>query len=186
MYEATRRRVERRLLLTAACTVGGPPPRTMPDRFLCDGSLAGLARWLRAAGYDATARPVSGEALFASAAAEGRTLVTTDSRVLRRRAVARGEAAVAWLPSGVASEAQLAMLLRDLGLPLRTPRCMACGGALSPVPKERVLDRIPPRTRGWQDDYFLCAACGRLFWEGTHWQSIRRSLREAAPPAEPV
>ncbi len=182
LYEDTRRKVERRLLVTAACTVAEPAPGR-PRRFLCDGSLAGLARWLRAAGYEADCRPDSGDALLAAAVAAGQTLVTTDSRVLRRRAVARGEAAVAWLPSSEPLAAQLGMLLRDLGLELRAPLCMACGGTLVSVAKDEVLDRIPPRTRGWKDDYYDCRACGRLFWEGTHWEKIRRALQEAAPGA---
>ena len=40
-----------------------------------------------------------------------------------------------------------------------------------------VAERIPPRTARWKDEYFVCARCGRLFWEGTHWERIRERLR---------
>jgi uncharacterized protein with PIN domain len=56
---------------------------------------------------------------------------------------------------------------------------MACGGALEAVAKDTVRERIPPRTAAWKDEYFLCAACGRLFWKGTHWERIERRLRES-------
>jgi uncharacterized protein with PIN domain len=72
------------------------------------------------------------------------------------------------------------MVLRDLGLDLREPRCMACGGALVPTPKDVVAPRIPPRTARWKDEYFVCAGCDRLFWQGTHWERIERTLRAAA------
>jgi uncharacterized protein with PIN domain len=53
---------------------------------------------------------------------------------------------------------------------------MSCGGALRPVDKQKVSERIPPRTARWRDEYFLCAGCGRLFWQGTHWQRIAERL----------
>jgi hypothetical protein len=72
------------------------------------------------------------------------------------------------------------MVLRDLGLPLRAPRCMACGGPLRSVAKDEVRDRIPPRTARWKDDYFACEVCGKLFWQGTHWERIEPRLARAA------
>jgi uncharacterized protein with PIN domain len=40
-----------------------------------------------------------------------------------------------------------------------------------------VADRIPPRTAGWLDEYFVCTRCDRLFWHGTHWQRISARLQ---------
>jgi uncharacterized protein with PIN domain len=77
---------------------------------------------------------------------------------------------------------QLAMVLRDLGLRPREARCMACGGALHRARKEDVRPRIPPRTALWKDEYFLCAACDRLFWQGTHWERIAGAVAAAAGP----
>jgi len=71
------------------------------------------------------------------------------------------------------------MVALELGLTRREPRCMACGGALRPTPKEDVRSRIPPRTALWKDEYFVCAGCDRLFWRGTHWQRIDETLRQA-------
>jgi hypothetical protein len=75
---------------------------------------------------------------------------------------------------------QLAHVLRALALPLLDPRCMPCGGVLEAVSKAAVADRIPPRTARWKDDYFVCRGCGRLFWQGTHWERIAARLRRAA------
>ena len=72
------------------------------------------------------------------------------------------------------------MVMRDLGLERRESRCMACGGALVPKAKEDVFPRIPPRTAKWLDEYFVCAGCDRLFWEGTHWERIVKTLEEVA------
>jgi uncharacterized protein with PIN domain len=151
-----------------------------PPRFLCDPSLAGLARWLRAAGYEAVLAPeVSGHRLPDEALHRGLVLLTTEAEALDRRVVADGSLVVVWLPSAVDMPGQLRMAALDLGLVLREPRCMACGGTLVPTPKEAVRPRIPPRTALWKDEYFVCAGCHRLFWKGTHWERIERTLRRA-------
>ena len=154
--------------------------RRRPPRFLCDPSLAGLARWLRAAGYEASPAPeVPGHRLPDEALRRGLVLLTTEAEVLDRRIVADGSLVVVWLPSALTMVEQLHMAALDLGLTLREPRCMACGGALVPTPKEDVRPRIPPRTALWKDEYFVCAGCDRLFWRGTHWERIERTLRRA-------
>ncbi len=151
-----------------------------PPRFLCDPSLAGLARWLRAAGYEALVAPdVPGHRLPDEALRRGLVLLTTDAEVLDRRIVADGSLAVVWVPSALTMAEQLHLVSVELGLTRREPRCMACGGALVPRPKEDVRPRIPPRTALWKDEYFVCAGCDRLFWRGTHWERIERTLRQA-------
>jgi uncharacterized protein with PIN domain len=110
-------------------------------------------------------------------------VVTTDSRLLERGA---GGPALVWVPSGMEPPAQAGVVLRDLLLTPRAPRCMGCGGVLEAVAKEVVADRIPPRTARWKDEYSLCRSCGQLFWEGTHWERIRARLeRERAARVDP-
>jgi uncharacterized protein len=178
VYEFTRWRVARRLQKTGTCVVD---PAAGREAFACDPSLGGLARWLRAAGYAADVQPVA-QALAAARA--GAVALTTDTDVLSRR-----DAAVLpllWIPPGVAPPRQMGLVLRDLGLAARAPRCMACGGALGVVAKSEVAARIPPRTAVWKDTYFVCAGCGRLFWEGTHWERIAaRIAAERAAPEDP-
>ena len=96
--------------------------------------------------------------------------------MLDRRIVADGSLVVVWVPSALTMAEQLRLVAVELGLALREPRCMACGGALVPTPKEVVRPRIPPRTALWKDEYFVCAGCDRLFWRGTHWERIERTL----------
>jgi hypothetical protein len=51
---------------------------------------------------------------------------------------------------------------------------------MAPVAKADIAPRIPPRTALWRDDYWLCRDCGRLYWQGTHWERIRRTLLASA------
>ncbi len=158
----------------------GPWGEARPPRFLCDPSLGGLARWLRAAGYEARLTPgVPGHRRPDEALRRGLVLLTSEAEVLDRRIVADGSLVVVWVPSALTIAEQLHLAAVELGLTLRDPRCMACGGGLVPTAKEAVRPRIPPRTALWQDEYFVCAECGRLFWRGTHWERIERTLRHA-------
>jgi uncharacterized protein with PIN domain len=180
LYETTRARVERRLEAQAACPVGGgalpPAARSDPPLFVCDGSLGGLARWLRAAGYQAVRVSGGGERARGEARRSGGVLLTSDKDVADRRAGTADRLAALHVPVELSVSEQLGRVLRAWGLRPRAPRCMACGAALREVEKERVRERIPPRTAGWKDEYFLCAGCGRLFWQGTHWERISRVL----------
>jgi len=183
VYEFTRWRVKKRLERTAACRLDGQPlhAELTPPRFFCDASLGGLARWLRAAGYEAgAARPADGDPA-AEARRRGAVLLTTDSAQAARMAATEGPPEVLWIPSSLRRVRQLGVVLRDLDLERRAPRCMACGAELRAVPKGDVEARIPPRTARWKDEYFLCAGCGRLYWQGTHWQRIVESLEGERP-----
>jgi uncharacterized protein with PIN domain len=157
-----------------------------PPAFVCDAMLGGLARWLRAAGYDAAWR---GDAddwdVIRQAEGEGRMLLTCDSGIFRIGIVRDGDVPGLLLPVGLSKEQQLAFVLEKLGLSLQPPRCMACGGSLAAVPKEQVRERAPPRTFDWIDQFYECSRCGRLFWQGTHWQRIASVLQKALNSPRP-
>jgi uncharacterized protein with PIN domain len=53
---------------------------------------------------------------------------------------------------------------------------MRCNGILVSVPKESVLDRLPPRVRERHDDFRRCGSCGRVYWAGTHHQRMQQFL----------
>ena len=64
-------------------------------------------------------------------------------------------------------------------------RCMRCNGLLESVAKDRVADRLLPKTRQYYDDFSLCAGCGRVYWKGSHYdrmlrfvESVLRHLRK--------
>jgi uncharacterized protein len=184
LYLFTRVRVARRLVVTGACTLAEAPWerfKTDAPGFFCDESLVGFGRWLRAAGYEARdASPRKGGSLLGAAASGGLVLATSDAELVERRAVRDGSVVAQWVPTGVTPTEQLALVLADLGLRLREPRCMACGGKLEAVAKDTLGERIPPRTARWKDDYWVCGSCARLFWQGTHWERIARALAQAA------
>jgi uncharacterized protein with PIN domain len=148
-----------------------------PLKFFCDAGLGGLARWLRAAGYESEWHPqLDDAAVIRKTEVSNATLLTTDTLMMERGVLRDGILPAICVPSSLTCEEQLAIVFRELGLELREARCMKCGGELRRVPKESVADRIPPKTARWMDEYFVCARCDQLFWRGTHWQKIVREL----------
>jgi uncharacterized protein len=180
IWQGIRRRVELRRPAAPGpgMTRSAPPSPVPPPRFLCDAGLGGLARWLRAAGYEAQWRPdISDEALLDQAQPLGACVLTTDSLLMERRLLRDGVIPSLWLSPALTPGEQLQAVLDELHLPVREPRCMHCGGELAVADKEAVRDRIPPRTYRWLDEYFVCGGCGQLFWRGTHWQRIQKQLQ---------
>ncbi|NOZ24276.1 MAG: hypothetical protein GXP25_24635 [Planctomycetes bacterium] len=149
--------------------------------FLCDDMFQGLARWLRAAGYDALCSPgVPDGELVRRAEREGRILITSDSRMMERRIIRSGRVRTLFMPRGLTNKEALAHVIRELDLKIGKTRCMTCGGVLKDVPKESVASLVPPIALNAYDDFFRCAACGKIYWHGTHWESIVAALRRAA------
>lgn len=146
--------------------------------FYCDSGLGGLARWLRAAGYEALwTEGIADDELLRKAREIPGAVLTTDSMIMERRVVRDGYIPALWLPPTLHVGEQLAIVFREFGLALAEPRCMSCGGELQRVEKEALRERIPPKTYRWLDEYFVCRRCGKLFWHGTHWQRISDELR---------
>ena len=152
-----------------------------PQRFFCDAGLGGLARWLRAAGYETIwVRDIEDAELVRQAQRRDATILTTDSLLMERGILRDGVVPGFWLAPTLRIEEQLALVCREFGLALREPRCTKCGGELRLVDKESVRDRIPPRTARWLDEYFACRGCGQLFWRGTHWRRTHARLEKVS------
>jgi uncharacterized protein with PIN domain len=151
---------------------------TEAPRFFCDAGLGGLARWLRAAGYEALWESGIEDALLLERAREHcATILTTDSLLMERRLLRDRVIPSLWLSPSLTVPEQLAQVFREFQLGLQAPRCMSCGGELKTVDKEAMHERIPPRTYRRLDEYFLCRRCGKLFWHGTHWERIQQQLK---------
>lgn len=148
-----------------------------PPAFWCDAMLGGLARWLRAAGYDAAwVEGIDDTDLVRRALADGRVLLTADTHLALHGAIRSGRVRALLLEPGLGMLEQLRFVMRALGLERREARCMACGGALRPIPRESARPEVPPRTWAWCDAFWRCERCAKVFWRGTHWTRIAARL----------
>jgi len=109
-------------------------------------------------------------------------LLTSDGGIMRRRVVRDGIVRALYIPHSMSREKQLGFVISSLDLHRLASRCMQCGGELRNVVKEEVRERIPPKTYLWLDEFMECKRCWKLFWRGTHWKRIEKSLEDLKLP----
>lgn len=147
-------------------------------RFVADAHLGGLARLLRMAGFDTLYRNDYEDSEIADVASrEGRIVLTRDRELLKLRGITHGCYIHALKPPQ-----QFRELLDRLDL-TRSLRpftlCMDCNAPLRAIDKAQVLDRLPPFVQANHERFTTCDLCGRIFWEGTHWQRLRGLIDDA-------
>ena len=144
-------------------------------KFLCDAMLGGLAKWLRAAGYDTyyarEGTDVSDRFLIQKALTEGRVLLTSDGGFLERKPVRDGSVGFLMVPH-LPLEEQLRLVVERFDLARRQSRCMECNGELEIVEPGAVAGRVPEGVIRDHEEFFRCRSCGRVFWHGSQWDRI--------------
>jgi uncharacterized protein len=153
-----------------------PEPLREP-RFAADAHLGRLARHLRLFGFDtAYERHWDDADLAATAAAEGRIVLTRDSGLLKRNVVTHG-----LFVRAQQSRAQLLDVARRLQLASRLrpfTRCLACNGTLTAVSKDEVAQQVPEHAWHSHEEFVRCAGCARVYWSGTHHDRLRRLVED--------
>ena len=133
-------------------------------KLLCDEMLKGLARWLRAAGYDTViADGETDRELLEQALRENRLLLTRD-RHLARYTDAPGHVC---LLEGDNLDAWARQLRRQCHIDwLHRPlsRCLLCNLPLQTV--THPIAHLPPDVR--DGPLCHCPGCGRIYWRGGH------------------
>ena len=147
-------------------------------QLLCDEMLKGLARWLRAAGYD-TEIPADGEsdrALLAHAKASGRLLITRDRKLLEHRGAQQSVCLLDCVDLDSCAQALSEKTAIDwLYKPLS--RCLICNTPLVAFD----VDATTPVPDDVKDGPLLrCPSCERIYWEGGHAKRMLKKLQRWA------
>ncbi|MCX8153396.1 MAG: Mut7-C RNAse domain-containing protein [Candidatus Bathyarchaeota archaeon] len=150
-------------------------------KFIADGMLGKLARWLRMLGQDVKySNSFEDDKLIAIAQEEHRVLLTRDLE-LYRRAIAKG--LVAFYVEGQTEAARLSELAKRFNIPLAIDmtrsRCPKCNTKIQPVPKEALVGKVEKNTFDYYEEFWRCPNCGNIYWQGAHWARIRTTLEEA-------
>jgi uncharacterized protein with PIN domain len=148
-----------------------------PPRFAADVMLGRLAKWLRIAGFDVLySNRFTDDELVSLSSSEGRILLSRDTRLLIRRAVRL----FIFLESEDIVE-QIRQIFRITGttaLNALLTRCLACNEVLSEIARHEARDRVPPFVFQTQEKFKVCPQCRKIYWAGTHRQSILRILEK--------
>jgi uncharacterized protein with PIN domain len=144
-------------------------------RFVVDGMLGSLARWLRILGYDADYANQRDDAeLVRIARAENRVLLTRDQELAGRRGVR------ALLVESQSLDEQLDQVTAafPLAAGAHSSRCPVCNTALIQATPEEVADRVPAYVLAHHRHFQRCPGCGRIYWRGSHWRNMQARLKQ--------
>jgi hypothetical protein len=148
-------------------------------KFLLTKELGRLAKWLRICGFDAEyfTENKPGAAIVAALKSD-RMILTRNHHMPLGRGIA-----IMQIHAELVQE-QLVEVCRNLGISPSASeffsRCTVCNEPLQPIEKSGVKDKVPQYVFETQDKYFSCSKCKRIYWQGTHWQSVAAALRSVA------
>jgi hypothetical protein len=149
--------------------------------FVADGMFGRFTRWLRMLGCDVTySNSASDDWLLAIAEKERRVLLTRDLKLFRR-AKARGVDAF-FVEETNTSEKIAAVAKRyqiRLDFDTSISRCPTCGSVIRTVEKSEVSDKVPKGTFEHYTEFWICVGCSKVYWQGSHWTSIREIVGKA-------
>ncbi len=149
------------------------PQPLRETRFVLDVHLGRLAGYLRMLGFDTLYRNnFEDEELAQISSAQGRILLTRDRGLLKRSIVTHGYCLRATNPLEQLLEVLRRFDLFDSIEPFQ--RCLRCNGLLQSVNKNNILDRLPPKTRRYYDEFWQCRRCQKIYWQGSHYQRMRQ------------
>jgi uncharacterized protein with PIN domain len=150
-------------------------------KFVADGMLGSLSRWLRMMGHNVEySTSFNDDKLLGLAKEEGRVLLTRDLE-LYKWSTTRG--IDAFYVEGKYEADRLAAIAGRFGIglevDLRTSRCPLCNTTIQIAPKTCVADRVEKNTFAHYDEFWECPKCGKVYWQGAHWPKILATLEEA-------
>ncbi|MER3464459.1 MAG: hypothetical protein C4329_08690 [Chitinophagaceae bacterium] len=145
----------------------------MHQKFIAEVHFGKLAKNLRLSGFDTVYQNhYTNDQLQTIALAEGRVLLS------RNKAFASKDFSFLAIYSEKPIE-QLKQVLQAFELINKLQpfsRCLLCNGLLSPVAKEKVLEKILPNTIAYYQDFWQCNHCSQVYWKGSHYQRMMRFI----------
>ncbi len=147
-------------------------------RFITDGMLGKLTRWLRMLGQDVKySSSLNDKQLIEVAKRERRFLLTRDLELYQQATM---QGVDSFLVEGATEAEKLAGLAKRFNLRLKidvtVSRCPKCNARIRPISKDEVAGRVPKTTFSSYDEFWECPSCGQIYWQGAHWKRIERTL----------
>lgn len=149
-------------------------------KFLVDAPLGHLARWLRMIGYDTKYSSHSNrEDLIEIARSDKRTTITISK--ISANILTNNDIQVIHLLQGKIID--YLKQLKNNDIVIKVPRitdsrCSVCNGRLRIAKSSHELEKIPPNSKQFYDEFYVCVDCEKLFWEGSHWDKIKMTINE--------
>ncbi len=160
-------------------------------KFITDGMLGKLTRWLRLAGQDvvcindiSVSPDGEDEALLRLSEEDSRVLITRDVN-LHRKALKNNLKSILFENEKKEVSQQLNKISEKIGksfdISPDSSRCPVCNGELNTVKKDEIKNDVPEAVLKNKDCFWKCQNCDKIYWLGGHWEKIgetREKMRE--------
>ena len=152
-------------------------------KFLTDGMLGNITRWLRLLGYDVEyEKGQKDNELLLRSEQEKRILLTSDAELFR---IAKRRGLNTALVKKTSPDEALSKLSEKFNIHLifdeKRSRCPTCGFPLKNVNKNSIKDKVPKNTYQRYNEFWICInlSCSKVYWCGNHWKKISQTLKKA-------
>jgi len=152
-------------------------------RFLIDGMLGKLNRWIRILGYETEYVKDKGDDELVNSAKLSSSILLTSDEELYRNAVTRG--VDSFLIRGKNEAERLAALAHRYNIRLTIDpdlsKCPLCGSSVKLVSKADIETLVPPTTFKVYQSFWKCTnpTCAKIYWHGSHWKRIEQTFETA-------
>jgi len=141
-------------------------------KFIADGMLGKLARWLRLAGYDTLYFNIPNKIfLIRKAKEENRIILTRDTKFF-----SQNKEITVFIENEDFLN-QLKEVKNKLNLDFNENkffiRCSLCNIILGKKEKEEIKSLVPEYVFQTHEKFSQCSVCKRVYWEGDHWKKIK-------------
>lgn len=149
-------------------------PKAEPA-FLADAMLGSVARKLRIFGFDtAYMAHTTDDEVLKLGVEQDRIILTADKEFFKRL-VSRNVKGV--LVKGSDDFDDLLhifakMRIKSIGVTIGS-RCAACNGRLASKKPSEVAGLMPTAVVARHGNFYQCASCAKVYWDGSHLQSLR-------------
>jgi len=143
-------------------------------QFRADSMLGKLAKWLRLMGYSVSyvSSDVSDDDIIRQCRMDGSFLLTRDKLLHNRYKDSM------YLNSDNFHD-QLKQFISTFKPDESNyfTRCPICNSILVSQPSSNFRGMLPENILMMHDEIFVCSGCGKLYWKGTHYFSIKETIR---------
>lgn len=148
------------------------------QKYLTDGTLAKLAKWLRLLGFDTIVYThEAGRKMLNLADSEKRIVLTRRWDMLDRQFSGQ-----LYYVAAIDVGSQLKEVMAEFSLEIEKKKmfsiCLKCNERLSPEKKEDVYDLVPSYVFANCSQYNRCPVCLRIYWTGTHQRNALQFLEK--------
>ena len=147
------------------------------NKFIADINLGHIVKYMRVLGFDLYYDPVrSPVEIIEISKRENRIILTQSRKLLKFKEVTHG----IFIRPGTPTE-QIKQIIDHLDIKDNITlfsRCLRCNTPLKGVPKEKIFDRIPPKTKKTCNEYVECQFCDKIYWKGTHVIHMKKIVRQ--------